>query len=296
MERSKFVEIRLEDQLIKERIFQSRKRIVSSCKLCLGTGFAVSHQESMRKIYCKCMKQFLIEKNLILSGVPLEALDLLNKMRKAKSMIDVEYKQVFLDVNEHNIRDINRSKKLYEDLLMPYIKNAASAVPRGDSLLIFGANSRGKTWALYYLAICLMDIFSVLFMPLKDLFIYINNAYYGSDNSRDAASAKQLAQLMLSIIKDVDILLLDEGSKLVKFSDSVSVQLEGVVKERIGNNKVVAMSSNHTPLDFHRQFGPQVVSAFIKDVYSAHILTGPDLRHIAMTKSGAFEYVGKGGR
>lgn len=239
------------------------------------------------------MKRFLIEKNLLISGVPLEALELLLKIKKGKNLVDVEYKQVYLDVNEHNIHEVNRRKMLYKDLLMQYIKNADSAVPRGDSLLIFGANSRGKTWSLYYIALNLMDKFSVLFMPLKDLFIHINNAYYGADNSREAAISKQQAQAMLSIIRDVDVLLLDEGSKLVKFSDSVSVQLEGIVKERVGNNKVVVMASNHAPLEFHRNFGPQVVSAFIKGVYSLHILTGIDLRHKSMLKTEQFSYIGR---
>jgi len=292
MDRSQFTETRLQDSLIKERVFESRTRIVSGCKVCNGNGFS-SSPVSFKRMYCRCMKQFLIEKNLTISGVPLEALELLTKMRTGKSLVDVEYKQVMLDVNEHNIREINRCKKLYKDLLMQYVNNADIAVPRGDSILLFGSNSRGKTWALYYLALNLMDKFSILFMPLKELFIHINNAYYGSDNSREAASAKQQAQNMLSLIRDVDILLLDEGSKLPKFSDSVSVQLEGVAKERIGNNRVVILASNHSPPEFHRNFGPQVVSAFIKDVYAVHILTGPDLRHKAMKKSEAFSYVGK---
>jgi DNA replication protein DnaC len=278
--------------LVKERVMSSRARMVSHCKLCGGSGFTDSNGFK-RRVYCRCMKQFLIEKNLLISGVPLEALELLLKIRKGKSLVDVEYKQVYLDVNEHNIHEVNRRKMLYKDLLMPYIKNSDIAVTRGDSLLMFGSNSRGKTWSLYYIALNLMDKFSVLFMPLKDLFIHINNAYYGADNSREAAIYKQQAQAMLSLIRDVDILLLDEGSKLPKFSDSVSVQLEGIAKERIGNNKVVVLASNHAPLEFHRNFGPQVVSAFIKDVYALHILTGPDLRHKAMMKTEAFSYIGR---
>ena len=295
MEREQFLEIRLNDQLVKERVLQSRKSIVSKCPICHGNGFnSVSLGSLHRRVYCRCMKRFLIEKDLIISGVPLEALELLYKLRKGKGLSDVEYKQVYLDVNEHNVHDINRVKKLYKDLLTQYVKNADDAVPRGDSILMFGSNSRGKTWGLYYLALNLMDRFSVLFMPLKELFIHINNAYYGADNTREAVASKQQAQSMLSLIRDVDILLLDEGSKVPRFSDSVSVQLEGVAKERIGNNKVIVFASNHAPLDFHRNFGPQVVSAFIKDVYAIHLLTGQDLRHKAMLKSDAFDYVGRG--
>jgi len=298
MDRSQFTEVRLQDSLVKERVFEARARLVSKCKACNGSGFASGNGTGSirRQIYCRCMKQFLIEKNLIICGVPLEALELAAKIRSGKGLVDVDYKRVILDIDEHNIREINRRKspfQLYKDLLMPYVKNAGEAISRGDSILLFGSNSRGKTWSLYYLALMLMDNFSVMFMPLKELFIHINNAYYGADNSREAAASKQQAQSMLSLIRDVDLLLLDEGSKLPKFSDSVSVQLEGIAKERIGNNKVVVLASNHAPLDFHRNFGPQVVSAFIKDVYALHILTGPDLRHKAMLKSEAFSYVGR---
>lgn len=297
MEKARFTEIRLQDQLIKDRVFESRNKLVKDCPRCHGSGFVDKIVlDTNRRVYCKCMKHFFLEKNLILSGVPLEALELQAKIKSGRGLVDVEYRRVILDVNEHNITEINKRKTyyVYRDLLMPYVENSEEAINRGDSILVFGSNSRGKTWSLYYIALSLMDKYSVLFLTLKELFIYINAAYYGSDNNRDAAVSKAYAQSMLSLIKDVDILLLDEGSKVPKFSDSVSVQLEGITKDRIGNNKSVVLATNHAPLDFHRHFGPQVVSAFIKGVYCIHILTGPDLRHQAMRKSGAFSYVGKG--
>jgi hypothetical protein len=59
-------------------------------------------------------------------------------------------------------------------------------------------------------------------MNLKDLFITINTAYYGSYNSREAMSYKGIALRILELIKDVDLLLLDEVSESDDDNDNMT--------------------------------------------------------------------------
>jgi len=289
MERNKFINIRFRDPLIKERVLEKRNRIVGACRNCSGSGFAPVRNS--RVSYCRCMREFQDVKDILVSGAPLEALEVLAKLKGRSRLTDVEYKRVQLSVDRHDIMDISHKRMLYRDLLRPYVSNAETAIANGDSLLLFGTNSRGKTWALYFILVTLMKRYSILFLNLKDLFVIINTALYGADNSREAASTKGEARALMSLVRDVDVLLLDEGSKLPKFSANVAVQLEGIVKDRIGNRRSVVMATNHAPGEFYAHFGPQVVSAFIKNVYPAHILTGVDLRRKAMGKSSSFSYL-----
>jgi len=289
MDKESFAQIRFNDEIIRQRILAAKLNHVSQCSKCNGVGFSYSDLGSV--CYCSCMKKLIAEKNILLSGAPLEALDVLNIVSSNKRLKDLEFKQVMLSTDRHDIVEINRRKYLYKNLLLPYVNNANKALANGDSIVMFGTNGRGKTWSLYFLLVNLMDKYSVLFLTLKELYININTAYYGADNSREAAEHKRAALNMLNLIRGVDLLLLDEGSKLPKFNDNVSVQLEGMVKERIGNRRSVVFATNHSPGEFHQYFGPQVVSAFIKNVMSIHLISGDDLRHVAMRNTNSFSYL-----
>jgi hypothetical protein len=284
MNRLTFAETRLSDDLLRTRVMQHRNIIVGQCCKCGGSGFI--HFMNTVKI-CRCIKRFNIIKNIIISGAPMEAYEVYKKIHsRGRGMVDVQYRRVDMSIDAHGIREISHKKLLYKDLIKPYISHSTEALLSGDSILLFGHNSRGKTWALYYMIVCLMLEHSVLFINLKDLYTVLNDALFGQD-----IESRQQSKRLFNIIRDVDLLLIDEGSKLPKFTDHVSVQLEGLVKERVGNCKSVVMASNHSPEEFAMHFGSQVVSAFIKNVYSAHILNGPDLRHGAMKASKAFSYL-----
>lgn len=287
MRRSAFAEIRLRDPVIYNRVLEHRRRIVVRCNRCHGSGFI----RNGHGLPCACMREFEAYKNILISGAPIEAYEILQKIQSGGRLTDVDFKRVEMSTERHDIHETSHRKKLYKNLIKPYVGHVKQALSGGDSILLFGNNSRGKTWALYFILIKLMSKYSVLFFNLKDLFTLINSALYGSDNTTESAKDKAESKAILNLVRDVDILLLDEGSKLPKFSDHVSVQLEGIVKDRIGNRRPVVMATNHSPTEFHVNFGSQVVSAFIKNVYSAHILNGPDLRQIAMRQSHAFDYL-----
>jgi DNA replication protein DnaC len=289
MNNEAFIGTRLQDAALLDKVLEMKKRLVNNKCKCEGSGFIRGGK------YCQCMYEFMDAKAVLVSGAPLEALDVREIVKDGRKLEDPACKRVVLSVNQHEIYDVNRKKSLYKDIIKPYLYNAErGAFGNGDSLMIFGGNSRGKTWALYFILIWLthkMSDKSVLFFNLKDLFTIINDAYYGATNTVEGAENRGRAINMLQLIRDVDMLLIDEGSKLPKFSDHVAVQLEGTVKDRIGNKKPIVLCTNHTPEDFYRLFGPSVVSAFIKNVLPLHIMDGLDMRTAFMAHNNAFGYI-----
>lgn len=289
MDRQTFFNIRLKDDLIREKILDMKKVLVKNNCKCKGSGYLNDGS------YCSCMLEFMARENVVISGAPLEALDVREMVDDGRKLVDPKCKRVELSVNQHEINDINREMLLYKQIIKPYLEHVDhGAFKNGDSLLLFGSNSRGKTWALYFILIWISKYrpqYSVAFYNLKELYNIINDAYYSANNTVDGSKHRENAIELLQLIRDVDMLLIDEGSKLPKFSENVAVQLEGLVKERIGNKKPIIMATNHTPEDFYRLFGPSVVSAFIKNVMALHIMEGKDLRVMAMSKGTAFDYI-----
>lgn len=133
--------------------------------------------------------------------------------------------------------------KLYEDVLIPYVRSFSKVMLGGHSLFFPGANSLGKTVAAAYLATELLrKNYSVYYARFPDLHKIHTRSESGAPEER------AIATKLLREIHDVDFFIADELGKETTNSNSVRYLAETFLKER-EEDRLPTLLITNTPFE-----------------------------------------------
>lgn len=216
-----------------------KKKLVSSCKRCGGTGSRYVDVGGVYKSYpCACYREYVYKLDLLIAGVEEKAADKILTTR----VIDTKVLELDITVARMAGDEFPRQRKgyIFKDHLNRYTREHTSVTKNGYSYLFTGVNSTGKTFAsLWALHAFLRFGYSGHYILFRELMRHVNKWLTGDKDSR-----REAEQLVREIF-EVDFLIVDELGKEGGGREHVSSELESMLKERDQRSKPTILISNH---------------------------------------------------
>ena len=238
-----------------EKEIQKKKRdIKARCDVC--------HD---KKLFCDdCDAEFLFYSAALKANLP-------------RGKVDIVYKQKQHDVlvAEYSFQTgklLTGGKKLYAEIVEPYIKNSGTVITTGMSYLWLGSNGTGKTIAATKIAVeFLKKRHSVYYITFPQLHILQSGTW------RDEEKAE-----LLQIIQKVDLLIVDELVKETSDTESVRYLADTWIKFREENLYPTILITNAGTLQLSgktrgKNYG-QSFWSMLGENYWAFVFGGEDLR------------------
>lgn len=165
--------------------------------------------------------------------------------------------------------DVTHNVDVFQDIVLPYVKNLKIALRKGYGLLLLGDNGVGKSYFISYILMSAIKAGRTAYyttMPVleKDL----------KKGFRNEELADRLEWLMTS-----DFVAIDElGKERVKNSnDFMDGQVESFLKTRLDDNMPMIIAANMDVNSLEKAYGPTVAS-MMSGKFQIATLTPGDFR------------------
>ena len=210
--------MRTQDEVedFKTKIFQ---KYVLKCKLCAGTDSE-----------CFCRKKSSIVLAAYEACVP----------------------QDFWFVSES---DVKHNRTVFDNTVIPYVRNLKTALRKGYGLLFLGDNGVGKTYFMSYILMkAIRKGRSVYFTTMPTLDYNIKRGF------KDAGIEDRLNWMLTSDFVAIDELGKERSKSDNKYMDS---QVERILKQRFDDGNPMLLSANMDAESLETAYGPTIASMLV---------------------------------
>lgn len=227
-------------ELVYDKARYLKKKIISSCRRCSGSGMRyVDVNDSIKSYPCNCFREFTYKLDLLIAGVD----EITAERIIAAEPDDTKVVELDIAVNRDGAEKFPKvmTAWLYRELIAPYVRNTELVTKGSMSYLFTGVNSTGKTFAaLYILHAYLRKGYSGHYILFRELMKQINKWLTGDKDVR------KHAELLVKEIFEVDMLVIDELGKEGGGREHVASELESLLKERDQRGKPSVLITNQS--------------------------------------------------
>ena len=222
------------------------------CNKCNDTGF-------INNEYCDCFKQKLINKAYDMSNLA----NLLKTENFSKFSLDYYSKEIDKENNMspyENMKLIMRKCSLFIEEFDEKFKN----------MVFYGDTGLGKTFLCKCIAKELLDKEKTV------LYVTSFNLFRMFENERFNKNLENVNKELLNLVKDVDLLIIDDLG--TEFITNLSLtEFFEIVNSRILNKKSTLISTNLSPNDITESYSSRIVSRLYGE-YDMIKFFGKDIR------------------
>lgn len=258
--------------LVEARAYDVKKRIVEACPRCRGTGIRLSDGYDRQRLLvpsseCVCSQRFRRYFELMIAGLHDQLIDeLMSEKLEEREVVEFDI----------GTRDKLPPTQLLATHLQPYVKHHKQVMRRGYSYLFIGVNSLGKTFCALKILYSYLGLgYSGHYIKFRALMKLINRTITEKGEERRQAEA------LLSEIKAVDILVIDELGKETGSREHIAGEVEELLKDRDMARQPVVAISNYDYEELEQLYTSNIVGAFMRNYRALIFNPSRDMRKLA---------------